>query len=46
MKHLGNPKWYEEELEWVLLLNDYLKHHQKKLEDPESFNERSFEIWQ
>lgn len=44
--YLANLKRYEEEREWVVLLNDYLKHHQKKLDDPESFNERSFEIWQ
>lgn len=42
LKHL---EAYEEDRNWVLLLNDYLKYNRDKLEYLESVNERSFEIW-
>ncbi|MCR5836450.1 MAG: DUF2220 domain-containing protein [Lachnospiraceae bacterium] len=42
MKHIEQ---YEEEREFVLLLNDYLYKNDEKLKYPESVNERSFEIW-
>lgn len=44
--YLKNLAQYEQDRKWVLLLNDYLKNKRKKLEQPESLNERSFEIWQ
>lgn len=44
--YLRNLTHYEQDREWVLLLNDYLKNKREKLEQPESINERSFEIWQ
>ncbi len=43
--YLKHPDVYEEDRQWVLLLNDYLKNRKDKLNYPESVNERSFEIW-
>lgn len=37
---------YEQDRQWVLLLNDYLKEHRDRLQIPVSWNERSFDIWQ
>lgn len=36
---------YEQDRPWVLALNDYLRHRKAALENRESVNERSFEIW-
>lgn len=44
--YLNNPSQYEQDREWVLMLNDYLKDKRENLNRPESMNERSFEIWQ
>lgn len=43
--YLKHPDVYEQDRPWVLLLNDYLKTGRDKLQDQESVNERSFEIW-
>ena len=42
MSHLA---MYEQDRQWVLLLNDFLKEHKQKLLEAKSLNERSFEIW-
>ena len=44
--YLKNLSQYEQDRKWVLLLNDYLRNQKEKLKQPESVNERSFEIWQ
>ncbi|MCI8950622.1 MAG: hypothetical protein HFG49_11375 [Lachnospiraceae bacterium] len=36
---------YQKERHWVQMLNWYLKNSKEKLGQPESINERSFEIW-
>lgn len=36
---------YEQDRKWVLMLNAYLKERKGLLNQPESINERSFEIW-
>ena len=36
---------YEQDRQWVLLLNGFLKEHKQNLLDAKSLNERSFEIW-
>lgn len=41
-----HPDSYEQDRQWVLLLNRYLKEHGDRLENPVSWNERSFDIWQ
>lgn len=43
--YLHHLKQYEEDREWVFLLNDFLKSNRQKLQVPKSLNERSFEIW-
>ncbi|MCI9440425.1 MAG: hypothetical protein HFH15_04175 [Ruminococcus sp.] len=43
--YLAHPQAYEQDREWVLMLNAYLKNKQGLLEHQESANERSFEIW-
>lgn len=43
--YLSNPKVYEQDRKWVLLLNEYLKKNLEKLQVQESVNERSYEIW-
>ena len=43
--YLAHPDVYEKDRTYVLMLNQYLKEHRNKLEQPESWNERSFEIW-
>lgn len=43
--YLHHLKQYEEDREWVLLLNHYLKTSRNLLQIPKSVNERSFEIW-
>ncbi|MCI9603037.1 MAG: hypothetical protein HFH19_02235 [Ruminococcus sp.] len=43
--YLNHPAAYEQDREWVLKLNAYLKEHRALLEHQESVNERSFEIW-
>ena len=43
--YLAHPDVYEKDRSYVLMLNQYLKEHRNKLEQPESWNERSFEIW-
>lgn len=43
--YLSHPDIYEQDREWVLMLNDYLKNHKEHLQYQESVNERSFEIW-
>lgn len=42
MSHLA---MYEQDRQWVLLLNDFLKGHKQNLLYAKSLNERSFEIW-
>ncbi len=41
----GHLAQYEKDREWVLLLDQYLKTRRDCLKQPESANERSFEIW-
>lgn len=43
--YLAHPETYEEEREYVLALNRYLRNERELLEKSESVNERSFEIW-
>ena len=43
--YLSHLKEYEQDRQWVLLLDQYLRNRQKLLSCPESVNERSFEIW-
>lgn len=43
--YLKNLDKYEEDRKWLLLLNKYLKEHTEDLKQPQSLNERSFEIW-
>lgn len=43
--YLKNIETYHKDRLFVLLLNDYLKHHRDNLLETVSFNERSFEIW-
>lgn len=43
--YLNHMKQYEEDREWVLLLNQYLKTERAALQIIKSVNERSFEIW-
>ena len=43
--YLSHLKEYEQDRQWVLLLDQYLRDGQELLSCPESVNERSFEIW-
>ena len=43
--YLQNLEVYEKERKWVLLLNAYLREHKEPFKEPESVNERSFEIF-
>lgn len=43
--YLSHPDIYEQDREWVLMLNDYLQNKKDSLQYQESVNERSFEIW-
>lgn len=43
--YLSHPDIYEQDREWVLMLNDYLQNKKGCLQYQESVNERSFEIW-
>lgn len=43
--YLTHPEAYEQDREWVLQLNGYLKNRRELLKQKESINERSFEIW-
>lgn len=43
--YLAHPDVYEKERPYVLRLNEYLKECRIQTEMPESWNERSFEIW-
>lgn len=43
--YLAHLKEYQKDRRWVLLLNEYLKTKRTLMEQPESVNERSFEIW-
>ena len=43
--YMGHLAMYEQDRQWVLLLNDFLKEHKQDLLDAKSLNERSFEIW-
>lgn len=43
--YLSHLKEYQKDREWVRMLNQYLKTNQELLKEPESVNERSFEIW-
>lgn len=43
--YLNNLEKYNQEREWVLLLHEFLTTHRACLEEAESINERSFEIW-
>lgn len=43
--YLAHPAIYEQDREWVLLLNAYLRDRRELLSRQESVNERSFEIW-
>lgn len=42
LKHL---KQYQQDRQWVLLLNQYLRANRDELQIPQSINERSFAIW-
>lgn len=43
--YLAHPEVYEQDRQWVLMLNTYLLHRRPALKHRESVNERSFEIW-
>ena len=43
--YLDHPDIYEQDRQWVRMLNDYLKKNPDLIQIPESLNERSFEIW-
>ncbi len=43
--YLKNMETYRKDRLFVLLLNEYLKHHRNCLQEAVSMNERSFEIW-
>lgn len=43
--YLAHPDIYEQDREWVLMLDAYLKDRRQLLAHQESVNERSFEIW-
>ena len=43
--YLSHLKEYQKDREWVLMLDAYLTSNQDLLQQPESVNERSFEIW-
>ena len=43
--YLSHLKNYEQDRQWILRLNEYLKRSREKLDDTESVNERSFEIF-
>lgn len=43
--YLFHMEQYEQDREWVLLLDTYLRNKREMLSYPESINERSFEIW-
>lgn len=43
--YLKNLSLYEQDRNWVLMLNRYLINKRELLNQPESINERSFEIW-
>lgn len=43
--YLSHLEQYEQDREWVLLLDAYLRNKREMLSYPESINERSFEIW-
>ena len=43
--YLSHLKEYEQDRQWVLLLDQYLRNRQELLSHSESVNERSFEIW-
>ncbi len=43
--YLAHPDIYEEDREWVLMLNAYFRDRRELLKHKESVNERSFEIW-
>ena len=43
--YLSHLKEYEQDRQWVLLLDQYLRNRRELLSCPESVNERSFEIW-
>ena len=43
--YMAHLKMYEQDRQWVLLLNNFLKEHKQDLLCKKSLNERSFEIW-
>lgn len=43
--YLAHLDVYREERKWVLMLNTFLRDHRDALDEAESVNERSFEIW-
>lgn len=43
--YLDHLEEYQNDRSFVLMLNEYLKNNRELLEQPESVNERSFEIW-
>lgn len=43
--YLAHQESYQQDRQWVLLLNDFLRERRRYLDYPESQNERSFEIW-
>lgn len=43
--YLSHLKNYEQERAWVLMLSEYLERNKGRLDEQESVNERSFEIW-
>lgn len=43
--YLTHLEQYEQDRDWVLMTNEYLKNSSKLLETEESLNERCFEIW-
>lgn len=43
--YLNHIQQYQEDREWLLLLNHYFKTRQNELKIPQSMNERSFAVW-
>lgn len=43
--YLAHPEVYEQERQWVLMLDAWFRNRKDRVQVPESMNERSFEIW-
>lgn len=43
--YLSHLDIYEKDRPWIIMLDDYLKNNSDRVQNAESMNERSFEIW-